>query len=53
VRVKVDVFAQRNPVSERTLKVTEALLTYVALDKQGRKRALPDPDHIDPHAPCN
>ena len=38
VKVKVDVFSQRNPVSERTLKVTEAILTYVALDKQGRKR---------------
>lgn len=49
VRVKVDVFAQRNPVSERTLKVTEALLTYVALDKQGRKRSLPDLHQVNPH----
>lgn len=48
VKVRVDVFAQRNPVSERTLKVTEALLTYVALDKQGRKRALPDLLQEDP-----
>lgn len=42
VRVRVDVYAQRNPAAERTIKVTEAVLTYVALDKSGQKRKLPE-----------
>lgn len=41
VTVSVEVFAQRNPDKELTVKVTEATLTYVALDRDGRKREVP------------
>ena len=40
--VKVEVYAQRNPTDPETVKVTEALLTYVSLDQHGNKRALPE-----------
>ena len=39
--VKVEVFAQRDPTDPVTVKVTEAMLTYVALDPHGNKRPLP------------
>jgi len=39
--IKVEVFAERNPACKETVKVTEAELTYVALDEKGRPRALP------------
>jgi acyl-CoA thioesterase YciA len=39
--VSVRVFAERHPQNPVTVKVTEATLTYVALDEQGRKRDLP------------
>ncbi|MBK5915247.1 acyl-CoA thioesterase [Rhodocyclus purpureus] len=42
ITVKVEVYAQRNPTDPATVKVTEALLTYVALDLHGNKRALPE-----------
>lgn len=41
IKVRVDVFAQRNPAEEQTIKVTEAVITYVALDRNGLKRPLP------------
>jgi acyl-CoA thioesterase YciA len=34
------VFAERNPADLRVVKVTEANLTYVAIDNSGRPRAL-------------
>lgn len=45
ITVKVDVYAQRNPVAPETVKVTEAQLTYVALDENRRPRVLPDINH--------
>nr|WP_110402558.1 acyl-CoA thioesterase [Sphaerotilus hippei] len=38
VTVHVDVFAERNPAEPHVVKVTEASLTYVAIDAQGRPR---------------
>jgi acyl-CoA thioesterase YciA len=38
ITVKVEVYAQRNPVEEECVKVTEATLTYVAVDKNRRPR---------------
>jgi acyl-CoA thioesterase YciA len=43
VTVDVEVYAQRNPDDVVTVKVTEASLTYVALDATGRPRPLPSP----------
>ena len=40
ITVSVEVFAQRNPQKEETVKVTEATLTYVAVDNQGRPRVV-------------
>ncbi len=42
VTVDVEVFAERNPENPVVVKVTEARLTYVALDDHGRKRPLPE-----------
>ena len=42
ITVKVDVYAERNPSDPETVKVTEAELTYVALDENRRPRLLPD-----------
>ena len=39
--VEVDVYAQRNPAKEQVIRVTQATLTYVAVDKQGQPRVLP------------
>ena len=39
--VKVEVYAQRNPGNVKVVKVTEAELTYVALDKNLRPREIP------------
>lgn len=41
IKVNVEVYAERNPTDPITVKVTEATLTYVAIDQQGNKRALP------------
>ncbi len=43
VTVKVEVFAERMVEQGRYIKVTEALLTYVAIDSNGRPRPLPPP----------
>jgi acyl-CoA thioesterase YciA len=37
----VEVYAERNPVNPEVVKVTEARLTYVAIDKDGKPRAVP------------
>ena len=34
----VAVYAERNPAQPQIVKVTEATLTYVAIDDQGRPR---------------
>ncbi|HMZ02372.1 MAG TPA: acyl-CoA thioesterase [Burkholderiaceae bacterium] len=41
VTVHVEVFAERNPADPQIVKVTEANLTYVAIDRDGRPRPIP------------
>ncbi len=41
ITVKVEVYAQRNPDNPETIKVTEAELTYVALDENRKPRSVP------------
>lgn len=41
ITVDVAVFAERNPAAPVVVKVTEAILTYVALDAAGAKRPMP------------
>ena len=43
ITVRVEVYAERNPAELRVVKVTEATLTYVAIDAQGNPRELPRP----------
>lgn len=38
ITVDVEVYAERDPSQPKVVKVTEATLTYVALDEHGRKR---------------
>ena len=40
ITVNVEVFAERNYANPVTVKVTEAQLTYVAIDGNGKKRAV-------------
>jgi acyl-CoA thioesterase YciA len=39
--VDVDVYAERNPGQTQVIHVTQATLTYVAVDVDGRPRAVP------------
>ena len=41
ITVSVEVYSQRNPVEEITVKVTEASLTYVAVGPDRKPRDLP------------
>jgi acyl-CoA thioesterase YciA len=41
ITVTVEVYAERRPESPRVVKVTEATLTYVAIDATGRPRPVP------------
>jgi acyl-CoA thioesterase YciA len=41
VTVNVEVYAERGPADLKVVKVTEATLTYVAIDMQGRPRPVP------------
>jgi acyl-CoA thioesterase YciA len=41
ITVDVAVYAERNPAAPVVVKVTEAILTYVALAADGSKRAVP------------
>ena len=41
VTVHVEVYAERNPANPQVVKVTEANLTYVAIDAKGQPRPLP------------
>jgi acyl-CoA thioesterase YciA len=43
ITVNVEVFAERNPANLVVVKVTEANLTYVAIDSQGKSRPIPKP----------
>ena len=40
VTVNVEVYAERNPANLKVVKVTEANLTYVAIDRDGRPRPI-------------
>ena len=44
ITVKVEVFAERFSFEEELVKVTEATLTYVAIDEQGKPRPIPKAD---------
>jgi acyl-CoA thioesterase YciA len=39
--VHVEVLAERNPANPQVVKVTEANLTYVAIDRDGKPRPIP------------
>ena len=41
ITVNVEVFAERRPTDPHVVKVTEATLTYVAIDRDGRPRPVP------------
>ncbi len=41
ITVTVEVFAERRPTDPQVVKVTEATLTYVAIDAVGRPRPVP------------
>jgi acyl-CoA thioesterase YciA len=41
VTVNVEVYAERGRADTRVVKVTEATLTYVAIDRDGRPRPVP------------
>ena len=41
ISVRVEVYAERNPMQLQVVKVTEAELTYVAIDAQGQPRPVP------------
>ena len=41
VTVNVEVYAERNPANLEVVKVTEANLTYVAIDQNGKPRLIP------------
>jgi acyl-CoA thioesterase YciA len=42
ITVNVEVYAERNSMEVETVKVTEATLTYVAIDDERRPRVVPD-----------
>jgi acyl-CoA thioesterase YciA len=41
ITVNVEVYAERGPADIQVVKVTEATLTYVAIDRDGRPRPVP------------
>jgi acyl-CoA thioesterase YciA len=41
ITVHVGVYAERNPADPQVVKVTEANLTYVAIDREGKPRQIP------------
>ena len=41
IKVRVEVYAERHPAQPLTVRVTEAELTYVAINQHGEKRELP------------
>ena len=41
ITAHVEVYAERNPAAPQVVKVTEATLTYVAIDKDGKPRPVP------------
>ena len=45
-RVKVEVYAERYHAQGQYIKVTEASLTYVAIDDNGKPREVPKPPSV-------
>jgi len=43
ITVDVEVYAERGREETKVVKVTEAVLTYVAIDRSGRPRPVPKP----------
>lgn len=43
ITVHVEVYAERNPADLHVVKVTEANVTYVAIDRDGKPRPVPHP----------
>ena len=41
ITVRVEVYAERNPADVQVVKVTEANLTFVAIDREGKPRQIP------------
>ena len=41
ITVNVEVYAERDPANLHVVKVTEANLTYVAIDREGKPRSVP------------
>ena len=41
ITVHVEVYAERNPAALQVVKVTEARITYVAIDMEGKRRPIP------------
>jgi acyl-CoA thioesterase YciA len=41
VSVHVEVYAERNPANPQVVRVTDAKLAYVAIDREGRSRPIP------------
>jgi acyl-CoA thioesterase YciA len=41
ITVNIEVYAERNPANMQVVKVTEANLTYVAIDRDGKPRQIP------------
>lgn len=52
ITVDVHVFAERNPAAPVTVKVTEARLTYVAVDAQGGKKLIAPADAAGETGAC-
>jgi acyl-CoA thioesterase YciA len=42
VRINVEVYAERGRADTQVVKVTEATLTFVAIDAEGRPRPIPE-----------
>ncbi len=47
ITVDVQVYAERRPLGEEIVKVTEATLTYVAIGKDGKSRAVSGQQPVD------
>ena len=47
VTVHVEVYAERDPANLHVVKVTDANLTYVAIDRNGQPRAIPKAEAKD------
>jgi acyl-CoA thioesterase YciA len=51
ITVKIEVYAEHFRLQGHYTKVTEASITYVAIDDQGKPREVPRPDITPPSSP--